>query len=654
MKKIIFPLIIVLCSICVKAQHEVELRTDGIVIPRTDTASVQDAVEGMMIYDTTRNRNAYFDGAHWRYQSDNQPCEPTHVGSITGDAITALEGASSIFVSGNYAYVASLFDAVIILDISDPSNPTHVGSITDDATTELDGALSIVVRGNYAYVASFFDNGVEILDISDPTNPTHVGGTTDDATTVLHGASSIVVRGNYAYVASKNEDGVEILDISDPSNPTHVGSITDDATTELDGARSIVVRGNYAYVASEEDDGVEILDISDPSNPTHVGSITDDATTELDGARSIVVHGNYAYIASDDDNGVEILDISDFSNPIHVGSISDDETTALNRPLSIVVYGSYAYITSFSEDGIAVLNISEPSNPTHVGSIFDDPTSALNGARSVFVSGSYAYVAAQVDIGVEILDICGSNIHAADIGNIKTSQLNVTRDVSIGQQLSVGGSIHVGGGFVSNSTSVFQDHVSINTNSGSKPTLDLIANQPSDSARIEFSNISTSNSWHIAGKPSNASNSTAELNFWYSPVGNNLQLFGDGDAWLRGELSVQSLDNRSDRRLKKNISPLESTLDKIKHITGYQYNWTDDLNAEVQIGLIAQEVQEVLPELVKEDHDEMLSVRYLAMIPILLEAIKEQRMLIDMQEVELSKIKSQLKDLMDQSMPTKF
>ncbi|MEZ4849523.1 MAG: hypothetical protein R3B93_13070 [Bacteroidia bacterium] len=47
-----------------------------------------------------------------------------------------------------------LDDGVEILDISDPANPTHVGAITDNGTTELDGVRGIYVSGKYAYVVS--------------------------------------------------------------------------------------------------------------------------------------------------------------------------------------------------------------------------------------------------------------------------------------------------------------------------------------------------------------------------------------------------------------------------------------------------------------------------------------------------------------------
>ena len=370
-----------------------------------------------------------------------------HMGAITDDETTVLDGASSIYVSGKYAYVASQTDnGVEILDISDPSNPTHVGAITDNETTELEGARGIYVSGKYAYIASIIDDGVEILDISDPSNPTHVGAITDDETTKLDGARSIHVSGKYAYVAAVFDNGVEILDISDPSNPTHAGAISDDETTELFYAHSIYVSGKYAYVAAFIDDGVEILDISDPSNPTHVGAISDDETTQLNGAAGIYVSGKYAYVASILDSGVEILDISDPSNPTHVGAISDDETTALNDAQSIHVSGKYAYVAAAEDNGVELLDISDPSNPTHVSAIRSDDTTKLVAPYDIHVSGKYAYVAAYLNDSVEVLDISGVDAPVASIGSIATDSLDVSKSSRVGNNFSVGGGVNVGMG----------------------------------------------------------------------------------------------------------------------------------------------------------------------------------------------------------------
>ena len=390
---------------------------------------------------------------------------PTHVGSITDAGSMELDGATSIAISGNYAYIASeIDDGVEILDISDPTNPTHTGFIdnaTCDATNsskcELNGAYSIAVSGNYAYVASRVDNGVEILDISDPSNPTHAGSIDDTLCGTqceLGGALSIAISGNYAYVASRVDNGVEILDISDPTNPTHVGSIDDtncdtahSNECELYGAYSIFVSGNYAYVASDTDDGVEILDISDPSNPTHAGSITDAGAMELDGANIITVSGNYAYVAGYYDNGVEILDISDPTNPTHVGSIDDTlcgTQCELGGATSIAISGNYAYIAGYIDDGVQILDISDPSNPTHVGSITDAGAMELDGATSIAISGSYAYITGYDDDGLEILDIGALEVPMWKQGNIKTDNLEVQRKAQFDQDILVHGGLNVG------------------------------------------------------------------------------------------------------------------------------------------------------------------------------------------------------------------
>ena len=85
----------------------------------------------------------------------------THVSSITGaGSPNYLDGSEGVFVSGNYAYVASsIDDALSIFDISNPSSPTHVGSIRGRGSPNyLFCAYRVFVSGNYAYVASFYDD----------------------------------------------------------------------------------------------------------------------------------------------------------------------------------------------------------------------------------------------------------------------------------------------------------------------------------------------------------------------------------------------------------------------------------------------------------------------------------------------------------------
>lgn len=138
----------------------------------------------------------------------------------------------------------------------------------------------------------------------------------------------------------------------------------------------------------------------------------------------------------------------------------------------------------------------------------------------------------------------------------------------------------------------------------------------------------------LFGKADNAAsggivynNSTTLNGFQFRTNGNTTQmkLYSNGDAWLMG-----ILDQASDIRLKKDLHRLDNSLQNIIQLNGYNYHWADpELNSGLQTGVIAQEVQKIFPELVKEDAEGMLSVNYSGLIPVLIESIKEQQSQID-------------------------
>ena len=80
----------------------------------------------------------------------------------------------------------------------------------------------------------------------------------------------------------------------------------------------------------------------------------------------------------------------------------------------------------------------------------------------------------------------------------------------------------------------------------------------------------------------------------------------------------------SDRNIKTNIEPILDALEKVTRIGGYTFNRTDGGSLR-RTGVIAQEVQEVLPEAVYETENGTLTVAYGNMVGLLIEAIKELR-----------------------------
>lgn len=117
---------------------------------------------------------------------------------------------------------------------------------------------------------------------------------------------------------------------------------------------------------------------------------------------------------------------------------------------------------------------------------------------------------------------------------------------------------------------------------------------------------------------------------------------GTGNAWLAGTLT-----QASDARLKKNIQPLSSALNKLDKINGYTYNWINDQkDTEEQIGLLAQEVQKNYPQLVKQNDKGELSVNYTGLVPVLLQGIKEQQQQIEILKEQNLKQQMQIESIL--------
>ena len=100
----------------------------------------------------------------------------------------------------------------------------------------------------------------------------------------------------------------------------------------------------------------------------------------------------------------------------------------------------------------------------------------------------------------------------------------------------------------------------------------------------------------------------------------------NGDTTVSNDLTVSGdVVISSDARLKSNIVSLGSTLPKLLQIDGKSY----EMKGKQKIGVLAQEIQEVFPELVSEDDNEMLAVNYQGLVPVLINALKEQQSEID-------------------------
>lgn len=116
-------------------------------------------------------------------------------------------------------------------------------------------------------------------------------------------------------------------------------------------------------------------------------------------------------------------------------------------------------------------------------------------------------------------------------------------------------------------------------------------------------------------------------------------------AWT--DVISYHFDGPSDRRLKDHIEPLRYGLQTILALRPVSYQWKNKPDGRVNLGLIAQEVEPVVPEVVTKgkDPEHLLALQYNGLIPILIKAVQEQQVLIAEQRSENVELKARLERL---------
>lgn len=126
-------------------------------------------------------------------------------------------------------------------------------------------------------------------------------------------------------------------------------------------------------------------------------------------------------------------------------------------------------------------------------------------------------------------------------------------------------------------------------------------------------------------------------NLKYNPGNNTLYT---GNMNVSGTTYSNIFQVTSDITLKQNITDLENPLQKILNIQGKNYTWKNDASNILQSGLIAQQVEEHIPELIQENNG-IKTVNYNGIIPYLVESVKIQQNEINIQQNEIESLKEE-------------
>jgi hypothetical protein len=176
------------------------------------------------------------------------PLVPVPLGSFPIEAYSSFDCCLRL----PYAYVIADYQ-FMILDVSDPNNPTLSGCIVSDYEN-----IEMVISGDFAYLASGSD-GLVVVDISDPSGP-HIVSSCN----LWCSAKSLALAGNTVFIITEGygkPGGLYCVDISDPLIPSIIGSYFNKKNY-----CQVSVSGTLVFVTSY-DGMLDVIDVTTPSSP---------------------------------------------------------------------------------------------------------------------------------------------------------------------------------------------------------------------------------------------------------------------------------------------------------------------------------------------------------------------------------------------------
>jgi len=152
-----------------------------------------------------------------------------------------------------------------------------------------------------------------------------------------------------------------------------------------------------------------------------------------------------------------------------------------------------------------------------------------------------------------------------------------------------------------------------------------------------FINLIHTNStnWSIETSSSFKLNAAGQEAFSFSPPGgivgfmtlrpgtDNTHNLGSSSNRWRTVFATTGTINTSDRNLKRDINHISYGLESVRKLNPVSYKWNDDENSRTHLGFIAQEVEEILPEVITKDENGRYGMNYAEVIPVLVKAIQE-------------------------------
>ena len=448
-------------------------------------------------------------------------------------------------------------------------------------------------------------------------NDVYIGGTTNiTGNENISGKLNVI---NTTESSNSTEGAVVVaggLGVSKNTNIDGILKVTNNASSSTSSNGAVVVTGGVG-IGGTVNVGGEV-NITGNENLTGILNVTNSTSSSSSSTGAVVVTGGVGIGGA--------VNITGNENLAGVLNVTNSTVSSSAITGAVVVNGGIGI-------GGAV-NITGNENLAGVLSVTNSTVSSSATTGAVVVTGGVGIGGVVNITGNEnlagILSVTNSTVST----NATNGAVVVTGGVGIGGAVNITGNENLAGVLsVTNSTSsssASTGAVVVTGGVGIGGDLNLTGNE------------NLAGILHVTNTTQSTSTSTGSI-ITNGGLAVEKDVYIGGNVNINGSIITQGEFGVSDQTLKTDVLPIDNALNKILNINGVYFNWIDKekYNDRHQVGFIAQNIENVIPELVLEMDNGIKTVNYSQMVAVLVEAVKEQNNIINQlkNDVELLKQK---------------